>query len=609
MSWDEVALPGDPNSDETISHGNFFAVRASSFGTALVFATFGVVSLILRPLEYSLTERLLDILAVLVASSAALWTRKRRASFTFTKLEATGLAVASLAALNIALSTLIRQDPDNLLFLPLVVVAYGAVSLTWYGFAILGGGCFAAVFAICHALGVGDDATSIVTAQLIGTVSGLSMVASRRSYTRELVALRRREQDQNKELALANAQVIEQLRLQREAENRRQKLEEERAELQSRLEKTQRLDALGTLAGGVAHDMNNMLAAIGMTAETWLKRGARDDSTADVTDILEAVEQASSLTRNLLAFAQHKQQQHAATRIQRVVGKSIELLKRTLPKGIVLTAEVDDAIEPIMADGGQLANALVNLCLNAAEALDGQGHVKIEAVTIRIAEGAGALSPGSWVMITVSDDGPGMDQTTAERALEPFFSTKSEGHVGLGLSMVYGMVRQHQGELRIESQPGEGTKISIYLPAGTAAGVLTPSLAPEAEPFGRVRALVVDDEALVRRAMGRLLRSIGADVVLVSNGREALTRYREEAFDVVFLDVAMPELSGPIVFARLREADPQVKVVFISGYPKGAEIESLLDAGACDFLNKPCSMEQLRRTLAAIIATSRCDKN
>jgi CheY-like chemotaxis protein len=109
--------------------------------------------------------------------------------------------------------------------------------------------------------------------------------------------------------------------------------------------------------------------------------------------------------------------------------------------------------------------------------------------------------------------------------------------------------------------------------------------------------------------MGRLLRSIGAEVVLVSNGREALTRYREEAFDVVLLDIAMPELSGPAVFVLLREADPQVKVVFISGYPKGAEIESLLTAGACDFLNKPCSMEQLQRTIAAIIATSRRDEN
>jgi signal transduction histidine kinase/ActR/RegA family two-component response regulator len=553
--------------DDVIGRGHHQTVRTAVYGVVLIMVVFIVANTTVRPAAYGAAEIVLDAVTLCLGMGLGLAVRRRRS---WVAQEVAGLGVVLLTHVNILGTVAAQGSVDSLSYLPFVVIAAGAVFLTWSAYGLVSTASLFAGTAAAAGAGTGADVVNTLIAQLVAAIVGGMLLGSRLAQGREMAALRRAE-------AAHQAQ---------------------RVELQERVAQSQRLEALGTLAGGVAHDVNNALAAIGSTAEGLLRSEAPARGAEGLRGILAAVDQAASLTRNLLAFARRSRVHAERTHPGQVAEEAVGLLRRTLPKGVEIELVVASDLEDVLGDAGQLANALLNLGVNASDAMGGRGHLLFEARMEALGEADGTLAAGRYVTLSVSDDGPGMDAATAARVFEPFFSTKEGEHSGLGLSMVFGTLRQHGGDVRIHTAPGEGTVVRLWLPA--LSRVEDVSEAVRASPtLDGIRVLVVDDEPLVRRGLGRLLRSFGAEARLVGRAADAVPLYRADPFDVVLLDVAMPEMSGPEVLRALREADPQVSAVFLSGYPKGTDGEALPSASG--FLTKPCRGEDLRDALAAAV--------
>ncbi|MEL6183404.1 MAG: ATP-binding protein [Myxococcota bacterium] len=585
--------------EEPVARGQHHAVRTIALGVALTFLVFIIANFATRGWDYTLAELTLDASTMVACLSVAVAVGPFDPKTPLRSRELFTVALAVFAVANISFSGLVLSQPSNLLYLPYVPIAAGSVCLTWPSLLLVSG--ISSIVGVSGAawLGRPSDLVLLAVSQCIAIVVAGTILTSRRLQGSQIARFRRSERRQLEALATAKERLAEELRVHEATEAERQKLEAEHAELRNRAEISQRLEALGTLAGGVAHDMNNVLLAIGFTAESMLLDGAPStEEQKDLRRILAAVNQGSSLTRSMLAFAKRSEQKRERTDLHQVIDESVALLRRTLPKG--MNVEVDLATEPlpILGDAGQLGNVIINLIVNAADAAGGRGHVQVKLRPVAV-EGDELLGSGPHLSMTVTDDGPGMAPETAARAFEPFFSTKDGDHTGLGLSMVFGTVRQHGGDVRIESEPGKGTVVNVLLPVA-AAGAEGPTTARRGDlaSFEGVRMMVVDDEPLVLHSTARALRALGFDVTPVAGGPASVDAYRKTPFELVLLDVDMPVMNGPDVFEALRSHDPEARVVFASGYPKGADIEALLEAGALGFLRKPFSRGELERALA-----------
>jgi signal transduction histidine kinase len=287
------------------------------------------------------------------------------------------------------------------------------------------------------------------------------------------------------------------------------------------------MEAIGRLAGGVAHDMNNALAAILGIAEDLASTAEAAQVRDDAGQIVEVAQRAADLTRNLLGFSRRGQYRRERLRVEALVGSVVTLLTRTLPKGISVVTSVADDLVAFEGDASLLSHALVNLCLNASDAMKGEGVLTVDARLV-VADLAPApeLTPGRYVVVSVRDTGAGIDAATRARLFEPFFTTKELGYgTGLGLAMVYGTVKRHDGAIVVDSEVGRGSTFSIYLPVvageavvARAAAVAVPVAAPVAAARG-ARVLVVDDEAPVRGVVARVLTRDGYAVVEAADAR------------------------------------------------------------------------------------------
>jgi signal transduction histidine kinase/CheY-like chemotaxis protein len=369
------------------------------------------------------------------------------------------------------------------------------------------------------------------------------------------------------------------------------------------LRKGQKMEALGLLAGGVAHDMNNVLGAIMSLASVLKDETSPDDKRyRDVEDILTATRRGRELTRNLLGFAREGKYVKDALSLNEVAIEAHGLLSRTTPRSVLWLLDLEEQLPPVEGDFGQIAQALVNVCLNAVEAMRDGGDLAISTrkVYLGLEELASwpRLAPGSYVLLKVRDTGVGMDEETLRRAFEPFFSTKprDEG-TGLGLSMVYGTVTNHGGMVEIRSAPGKGTSVSIYLPRVRAgSGELRESReGGEARNEGTV--LLVDDEELLRRSTRRALERLGFRVLEAVNGEEAVELVASEKarISLVLLDVIMPVMDGVEAFGRIRQIDPGMPVIVTSGYSREGKVDELLKLGASGFIEKPYDLEKLAK--------------
>jgi PAS domain S-box-containing protein len=381
----------------------------------------------------------------------------------------------------------------------------------------------------------------------------------------------------------------------------RKKAEEERGRLQQQLFQAQKMEALGTLAGGIAHDFNNLLNVMLGFASLARRRLRSDDPLQDSMRMIEqSAQRAADLTHQLLGFARPQRQQVKPVCVDHVLERVRRMVARTFDRSITIV--VFKGSEPLWvnAEPSYLEQALLNLCINARDAMPQGGNLTLEAAAISLeAEQPGiptACAPGPYASISVQDTGAGIAPETLPRVFEPFFTTKEPGRgTGLGLAMVYGFLKNHDGFVKVESEPGHGARFTISLP-------LIPAPAPQAGAggLGQIQpgwgtVLVVDDEPLVRAFATEGLKGLGYQVWAAENGKQALQIYEQQhgAIDCVLLDLIMPELSGLETYRRMRAVDPQVRVVFASGYSNGEILRDAPDARAAAFIGKPYTLEGL----------------
>jgi two-component system, cell cycle sensor histidine kinase and response regulator CckA len=378
----------------------------------------------------------------------------------------------------------------------------------------------------------------------------------------------------------------------------------ERRELEEQLRHAQKMEAVGQLAGGIAHDFNNILTAIRSYSE-FVRAAVRNDAElrGDVDEIIDGAERAAALTRQLLAFSRRQILAPSILDLNQVVENLSRMLRRLIGEHVNLVTELSPGVGHLRADPGQIEQMLVNLAVNARDAMPNGGtlwirtNVSTEHETTRGGD-------RSWVVLTVTDTGNGMDEATRKRIFEPFFTTKGPGKgTGLGLATVYGIVQQSGGRIEVCSEPGRGATFTVYFPT-VDAPVAPPVPAPEhASPRGTETVLLVEDEGAVRTIAHRVLERRGYRVLVAASGAEALAidARHAGAIDLVVTDVIMPEMSGPALVEKLTARRPGLPVLFMSGYADRFLTEvGELPAGAL-LLQKPFTPSDLARDVRAVL--------
>jgi CheY-like chemotaxis protein/two-component sensor histidine kinase len=371
------------------------------------------------------------------------------------------------------------------------------------------------------------------------------------------------------------------------------------------------MEAIGTLTDGIAHDFNNLLTIINGYTELILSERTRDDlSHSDLQKILETGRKGAELVQRLLALSKKGASNPQPLDLNRTVENSSKLIERTFPKMIEIETILEKNLGMVDADATQIEQVLMNLCINAREAMPDGGKLRIETKNAAVDEAYCKLhvgaKPGPHVLIEVADTGAGMDAEKLGRIFDPFFSTKGwdfKKGTGLGLSVAKGIVEQHGGWITCESQPGEGTKFTIYLPAIEAAPEYAKPEAENVSVHGVNNILLVDDEEYVRDLGKRILERSGYTVVTAANGKEALEIYARDLSNIalVVLDLIMPQMGGEQCLEELLKINPHVKVIVSTGHCLEARERLLLGALARGFVNKPYEMRELVQTVKKVL--------
>jgi two-component system, cell cycle sensor histidine kinase and response regulator CckA len=387
--------------------------------------------------------------------------------------------------------------------------------------------------------------------------------------------------------------------------------ENERRSLQEASHQAQRLQSLGQLAGGVAHDFNNLLAVISNYAEFVAEETAdRPAVQADVAEIRSATDRAAKLTAQMLTFARRETVQHQVLDLNAVVADVENLLRRTLGEHIQLIALPAARLPTIRADRGHLEQVLLNLAINARDAMADGGTLVIETRPVDLQAGQAGIQPppagGGYVELSVSDTGTGMSADVAAHVFEPFFTTKPKGHgTGLGLATVYGIVTEAGGSLNLYSEPGIGTTFRVYLPAvdlPACTGAAGPALEPRRGDGETI--LVVEDERALRDLIGRILTRNGYTVLTASDGEEALEVASRNRLDLLLTDVVMPHMSGPELNEIIQRRTPGLPVMFVSGYSNGLlGTRQMLDPGV-HLIHKPFTERDLVEGVHSVISAA-----
>jgi len=387
----------------------------------------------------------------------------------------------------------------------------------------------------------------------------------------------------------------------------------ETKKLEAQLRQAHKMEAIGTMAGGIAHDFNNLLQAVQGYAELLLlKRREGEEGYRELQEISRAAKRGGNLTRQLLTFSRKVESQLQPVDLNRIVDDVRMLLERTIPKMIGIELHLTGNLHYVNADASQIEQVLMNLAVNARDAMPDGGTLRIETKNIVPDEGyrrtQPELSPGNYVLLAVTDTGQGMEKTTLEHIFDPFFTTKEVGKgTGLGLAMVYGIVKNHNGHITCVSNPGEGTTFEIFLPAiARLEGTSHIDTGVAEQRGGDEIILLVDDDAAVRGLGEAVLQMFGYTVISAEDGETALQVYREgrDSIQLVILDLIMPGIGGTQCLQMLLEMNPQAKVIIASGYSVAGQFERVSEIGAKAFIHKPYDIQEMLKTIRGVLDES-----
>jgi PAS domain S-box-containing protein len=388
----------------------------------------------------------------------------------------------------------------------------------------------------------------------------------------------------------------------------RKRAEEERERMRAQLLQARKMEAIGTLTGGIAHEFNNLLTIVSGYGELLLaEKNESDPGFSDLQRIVQAAQRGAELVRSLLAFSRKSEMKITHVSLNEEVKQVKKLLDRTLPKMIEIETKLSDRLKAVEADSGQIRQILMNLALNARDAMPKGGKLSIRTNNVDAEQLPEPLAaePREYAQLTVSDTGIGMDTDTLDRIFEPFYTTKGRAYkTGLGLAVVHGIIEQHRGFVSCDSKPGEGTTFKIYFPAAeprkfVGAAVKTRLLG------GTETVLLVDDEEYVRDLASRFLEHAGYSVIAAAGARMALDLYRKKRSNIslVILDLIMPKIGGRQCLEELLKIEPSLKVLIASGYSDADNKEELIQAGAKGFVEKPFQIAELLQALRDVLDT------
>ncbi|MEA3279861.1 MAG: PAS domain S-box protein, partial [Thermodesulfobacteriota bacterium] len=391
--------------------------------------------------------------------------------------------------------------------------------------------------------------------------------------------------------------------------------EKEEQRLQAQLQRAQKMEAIGTLAGGIAHDFNNLLMGIQGRASLILMD--KDSSYPDfehLKEIEDCVKSAADLTGQLLGFARGGKYEVEPTDINELIKKSSRMFGRT-KKEIKIHRKYQKDVWTVEADQGQIDQVLMNLYVNAWQAMQGGGKLYIQTENVTLDKDyvkPFEIKPGKYVKISVTDTGHGMDEATRERIFDPFFTTKEMGRgTGLGLASAYGIIKNHGGFINVYSEKGEGTTFNIYLPASESELVRSQSGGVSNDVrHGHETVLLVDDEDMIIDVGELLLKKMGYTVLTARSGKEATEIYEKnkDKIDLIILDMIMPDMSGGDTFDRLKEINPEIKVLLSSGYSINGQATEILERGCDGFIQKPFNMKQLSYKIREVLDKEQAHK-
>jgi signal transduction histidine kinase/ActR/RegA family two-component response regulator len=395
-----------------------------------------------------------------------------------------------------------------------------------------------------------------------------------------------------------------------ERELRSSKMRRDRNALEEQFRQAQKMEAVGRLAGGVAHDFNNLLTVITGYSDLLLSGfDLADHQRSALEQIRRSAERGGALTNQLLSFSRKQPLETRTVHVNHLVMHTEKMLRRLIGEDIELVVIPAAGSDVVEADPGRLEQVILNLAVNARDAMPDGGKLTIETAAVTLSESFSArqlgVEPGRYVMLTIGDNGVGMDAETLSHLFEPFFTTKRIGRgTGLGLATAYGIIRQSRGAIRYDSELGKGTTASVFLPLAPAASHEEDGFGPSRDiPGGAETVLVVEDEARVRKLIVDVLSAHGYKVVEATRGEEALRlcRQRSGKIDLAVLDVVMPEMSGPDLARQVMPSCPGVRLLYISGYTDEAVLHHGIPESGAAFLQKPFLPDALLRAVREVL--------
>ena len=370
------------------------------------------------------------------------------------------------------------------------------------------------------------------------------------------------------------------------------------------------MEAMGTLAGGIAHDFNNLLMAIqGRTSIMLMKKDSSHSDFEHLTGIEDNIETAAELTKQLLGFARGGKYEVKPTDLNELIEKENRMFGRT-KKEITIREKYEESLWSVEIDRGQVQQVLLNLYVNAWQAMPAGGDLYIKTQNVTLDENYTKpyqAEPGSYVQISITDTGVGMDKATRERIFEPFFTTKKMSRgTGLGLASSYGIIKNHGGFISTYSEKGHGSTFNIFLPA-SEKDIIEEKKSAGDTLRGSETVLFVDDEDMIIEIAEELLNTLGYRVMIARSGKEAVEacKKNKDRIDIVLLDMIMPDMSGSDTYDRMKEIDPEIKVLLSSGYSIDGRATEILDQGCNGFIQKPFKMKELSQKLREILDEDR----